>query len=273
MKPSNKQSERGAPRRIAILGVPISVLDMGRALASVGALIAAGGRGRYVCACDVHSLMRARQDESHLAALAGASMVTPDGQPLVWTARMRGETGMARVAGPDLLPALCEHGLKHGWRHYFYGGAEGVADELGKRLSERFPGLKVAGCESPPFRPMNAHQRAEAITRINASRADIVWVGLGCPKQELWMSRHAKDLNGLAVGVGAAFDFHAGRVRRAPAWIQRAGLEWAHRLISEPGRLWRRYVLIAPRYALLAASETLMQALGRWRGHGRLSAR
>ena len=261
-----KSLESQIPNRVPILGVPVSAVDMARAAETVAGLIAAGGRGRYVCACDVHSLMRARDDEAHMAALAGARMVTPDGQPLVWAARLRGIAAMARVAGPDLLPELCARGLKQGWRHYFYGGAEGVPEDLAKRLTARFPGLKVAGCESPPFGDMNARARREAIARINASGADIVWVGLGCPKQELWMAKHAGSLDAVAIGIGAAFDFHVGRVKRAPGWMQRFGLEWAHRLAAEPGRLWRRYVLIAPRFALLALYETAALAMGRWRG-------
>lgn len=249
------------PNAIAILGVPVSAISMAGAIATIKRWIGAG-RPRYVCVCDVHSIMRAQGDQAHMAAMVNADMVTPDGQPLVWTGRLRGESGMERVCGPDLLPKICEHSVREGWRHYFYGGAEGVAEKLARELKEKFPGLRIAGTECPPFRPQTAREKRGAIARINAAEADIVWVGLGCPKQEIWMHENCQELRaGVMIGVGAAFDFHTGRVKRAPVWMRARGLEWLHRLVSEPRRLWRRYLWLAPRFAIRSLFETALYNL------------
>jgi N-acetylglucosaminyldiphosphoundecaprenol N-acetyl-beta-D-mannosaminyltransferase len=247
---------------VEILGVPVSVVDRPRVHAALAEWIAqrrAGGTvSRYVCACDVHSVMRANDDAPHMRALRGADMVLADGTPLVWVARLRGERDLARVPGPDLLAAVCERSEDEGWSHYFYGGAEGVAGKLAERLARHYPGLNIAGTWCPPFRAQTPDELEADIDRINASGADIVWIGLGCPKQEIWMLENHPRLQGrVLIGVGAAFDFHAGRIERAPKWMRDRGLEWLHRLASEPRRLWRRYLVLAPRFVVLSLAETI----------------
>lgn len=242
---------------VEILGVPISRITPTSALAAIEGWVDAKA-GAYVCACDVHSLMRARSDPTHLAALRGAALVTPDGQPVVWSARARGIADMSRVCGPDLLPLVCRT-LAGKTRHYFLGGATGVAEQLAAKLKRDIPTLDVVGTESPPYREPTADERAATIERIKRSGANIVWIGLGCPKQERWMLDHHDRLPGVVlVGVGAAFDFHTERVRRAPPWMRDNGLEWLHRLVSEPRRLWQRYLVLAPRFAVASAIETML---------------
>jgi N-acetylglucosaminyldiphosphoundecaprenol N-acetyl-beta-D-mannosaminyltransferase len=176
-------------------------------------------------------------------------MVTPDGMPLVWLSRLWGNPSVQRVCGPDLLPACCARGVRTGLRHFFYGAAEGVAGRLAERLRSRFPGLAVVGTYSPPYRPLTAAEDEEVVQRINDAEPDIVWVGLSTPKQERWMAAHVGRLSApVLLGVGAAFDIHAGLVPRAPGWIQRTGLEWLFRLGAEPRRLWRRYLINNPAF-------------------------
>jgi N-acetylglucosaminyldiphosphoundecaprenol N-acetyl-beta-D-mannosaminyltransferase len=185
-------------------------------------------------------------------------MVVPDGMPLVWLSRLAGHRETGRVCGPDLMVALCGRAEAAAYSHFFYGGAPGIAEKLAANLTHLFPGLKVAGCHSPPYRPLTATEDKEIIRSIDQSKADIVWVGLSTPKQEKWMAAHVGRLRApVLLGVGAAFDFHAGMVRRAPVWMQRAGLEWLFRLLSEPRRLWRRYLVMAPKFIFLAAGQKL----------------
>ena len=245
------------PATANILGVPVSVIDMDGALARIDAWIAARRPG-YVCFRDVHGVMLARKDGDLRAAHEAAGMVAPDGMPLVWLSHMMGHRETGRVCGPDFMPALCARSLAPGYRHFFYGGAPGVADRRAENLAARFPGLGVAGTYSPPYRPLTADEDAEIIRMIDASGADIVWVGLSTPKQEKWMMAHAGRIAApVLLGVGAAFDFHAGTVRRGPPWMQRAGLEWLYRLASEPRRLWWRYLVLAPAFLILAAGQML----------------
>jgi N-acetylglucosaminyldiphosphoundecaprenol N-acetyl-beta-D-mannosaminyltransferase len=245
------------PPRAQVLGVPISVVDMETAMATI-ALWIRQKKTRYVCAPDVYNVVRAQDDPKHMAALQSADLVIPDGTPLTWVMRLRGEKIRERVCGPDLMLAVCRQSAAEGWRHYFYGGADGVASELAHNLKQRFPGLQVAGLDCPPFRPLSETEVSATIEMINAAKPDIVWVGLGCPKQELWMAENRGRIEGaVLLGVGAAFDFHTGRVRRAPAWMQTHGLEWLYRLAAEPGRLWRRYLVSAPRFCLASLAETI----------------
>lgn len=253
-----------ADRRVEILGVPVSKVDRRSAVAKIAGWVSERrsaqrpGVAHYVCACDVHSVMRAQSDGAHMRALRTADMIVPDGAPLAWVSWLRGEREVGRVPGPDLLTAVCERSLAEGWTHYFYGGAPGVAGKLAKDLADRYDGLNVAGSECPPFRAMSADEVAGDIERINASGADIVWIGLGCPKQEIWMlENHARLQGRVVIGVGAAFDFHTGRIERAPAWMRERGLEWLHRLASEPRRLWRRYLVLAPKFVAMSLAETV----------------
>ena len=247
-------SELSPPSRFTVLGVPISAVNMTRAVDQIGGWIK-GGEPRYVCAIDVHNVMRAQDMPQHMQALLGSAMNTPDGQPVATLGRLLGHD-VSRVCGPDLLSAVCERSIEEGWRHYFYGGADGVAEDLVVRLGERYPGLIVAGIDCPPFRALSADEKQAAVDRIRDARADIVWVGLGCPKQELWMQEHVSKLgHGVLIGIGAAFDFHTERVHRAPPWMRNNGLEWLHRLASEPRRLWRRYLVLAPKFVGRCVAE------------------
>jgi N-acetylglucosaminyldiphosphoundecaprenol N-acetyl-beta-D-mannosaminyltransferase len=242
---------------VQILGVPVSRITMQAALATIDAWLTRR-ESHYICACDVHSLMRAHADPEHLTALKSASMITPDGQPVVWTARSRGIVDIERVCGPDLLPALCAESVTKGWSHYFYGGAEGVASDLERHLTREFPGLRIAGVDSPPFRPLTPAEQDETLARIRAAMPNILWVGLGCPKQEKWMLAQQSKLPGIVmIGIGAAFDFHTKRIERAPIWMRKNGLEWLHRLWSEPRRLWRRYLVLAPQFVVASVAETV----------------
>lgn len=240
-----------------ILGLRVSAVDIPQALATIDGWIARR-EPRYACVSNVHSVMESWDDPDLRRIHNEAGLVTPDGMPLVWISRLRGQHHVRRVYGPDLMLALCAHGLERGYRHYFYGGAEGVAGDLAHRLRERFPGLIVAGGETPPFRPLTPDEDAAAVARINAARPDVVWVGLGMPKQERWMHAHVGRIEAPAlIGVGAAFDFHTGRKPQAPAWMQRTGLEWAFRLATEPRRLAGRYLRHNPRFVGLALLELM----------------
>ena len=187
--------------------------------------------------------VRESKRDSELLAIHNASgLTTPDGMPMVWAGRRAGATWMSRVYGPDLMLSVLERAAQRGWTSYLYGGNEGVPDLLSARLIERFPQLKVVGTYSPPFRALTPDEDEEIVARINESSADLVWVGLSTPKQERWMAAHVGRVTAPAlIGVGAAFDFHAGLVPQAPSWMQRRGLEWLYRLGKEPRRLWKRY--------------------------------
>jgi N-acetylglucosaminyldiphosphoundecaprenol N-acetyl-beta-D-mannosaminyltransferase len=238
-----------------ILGTPIAITDLAGATAHLLQRVAAR-EGGYVCLRDVHGIMLARRDPELRAIHRDAAMNLPDGMPLVHVARWRGHRAIGRVAGTDLVEALADAGRGTALRHYFYGGKPGVAEHMASALARRFPALIIAGCASPPFGEVDDATMKQALAAIVAARADIVWVGLSTPKQERWMHRHHRALPGtMLIGVGAAFDFVTGEVRRAPRWMQRATLEWLHRLLSEPGRLWRRYLLLAPRFAWLILTE------------------
>jgi N-acetylglucosaminyldiphosphoundecaprenol N-acetyl-beta-D-mannosaminyltransferase len=242
-------------QRLNILGVPVSAIDMRRAVEIVEGWIEKR-QTHYVCVTGVHGVMESQRDERLLRAHAGAGLVTPDGMPLLWLGRLRGFKQMDRVYGPDLMLRLCERSLARGYRHYFYGGAEGVPERLSARLCERFPGIHIVGTYSPPFRPLTSEEDDDVARRINAARPDIVWVGLGTPKQERWMEAHRDQLEAAAlIGVGAAFDFHAGLKRQAPRWMQRSGLEWLFRLANEPRRLWRRYLVNNTWFVTLVLAE------------------
>lgn len=249
--------------RVDVLGVGISVVDMPLALDTMERWIAER-RANYVCLRDVHGIMACRDDPVLLEIHRAAGLVAPDGMPLVWLGRLKGYRRMRRVCGPDLMPALCARSLTRGYRHFLYGGAPGVAERLAGALGARFPGLRIVGVLSPPFRPLSEEEDARVVREINESGADIVWVGLGSPKQEHWMAAHLGRLSApVMLGVGAAFDFHAGTVRRAPLWMQRGGLEWLHRLAAEPRRLWRRYLVVAPKFLILIGLHLLGVRPGR----------
>ena len=252
--------------RVDVLGVGISAIDPDAALAEITRWIVEG-REHYVCVTGVHGVMEAQRDPELLRIHNDSGLTTPDGMPMVWAARFAGCRNVQRVYGPDLMLAVCERAAQSGWGCYLYGSTDDVLDQLGCNLTDRFPGLRIVGSYAPPFRDLTTEEDAAVVDDIASSGAQIVWVGLSTPKQERWMAAHVGRLGvPVVVGVGAAFDFHAGRVRQAPRWMQRSGLEWLFRLLSEPRRLWRRYAVNNPRFVMAilrnrphvrAASETV----------------
>jgi N-acetylglucosaminyldiphosphoundecaprenol N-acetyl-beta-D-mannosaminyltransferase len=245
-----------------VLGVPVSSVTMTDAVARIAGWIDKGRRA-YVCVTGVHGIMECRRDPALRGIHARADMVTPDGMPLVWLLRLSGDRHIERVYGPDLMRAVTAMSIARGYRHFYYGGAESVAERLVSVLRGTHPALNVAGTLCPPFRPLTTDEDRAQVDAINAARPDIVWVGLSTPKQERWMADHLGRIEApVLIGVGAAFDFLAGTKRQAPRWIQRNGLEWLFRLCSEPRRLWRRYAYIVPGFLLLAGREFGRRALG-----------
>lgn len=249
-------SENSAPgpESESLLGVQIGALNMDRALAWIVRWVAER-QPRYVCVAAAHSLMDCRRDPELRAIFNDAAAVTPDGMPLVWYLRLKGHRHVSRVYGPDLMLALCEHGQTKGLRHFFYGGTAEKLGRLGQRLQERYPSLEIAGTFAPPFRPLNEDEELELQEAVRETRPDVLWVGIGSPKQERWMAEHVGKLDvPVMIGVGAAFDIHAGAKPQAPRWMQRVGMEWFFRLLTEPGRAWRRYRSY-PLFALLLLAE------------------
>jgi N-acetylglucosaminyldiphosphoundecaprenol N-acetyl-beta-D-mannosaminyltransferase len=232
-----------------LLGIPLALTDYERTLAWIDAAVESQTRG-YICVAAVHTVMASRDDPELCAAVERASFTVPDGQPLVWALNALGHRLPTRVYGPELMDRACARAARSGLRFYLYGGRnQGALAELARRLRLRHPGLKIVGGHCPPFRPLTAAEDDAVIDEVNRSGADVVWVGIGVPKQEKWMARMRHRLDApVLVGVGAAFDFHAGLVPQAPDALQRLGLEWAFRLIQEPRRLWRRYLRYNPRF-------------------------
>jgi N-acetylglucosaminyldiphosphoundecaprenol N-acetyl-beta-D-mannosaminyltransferase len=247
--------------RVDILGVGISPIDLDDAVATIERWISEGSRN-YVCVTGVHGVMEGRRDQRLRRVHNDAGMVTPDGMPLVWFSRLCGERRTDRVCGPDLMRKMTAVSSLRGYRQFYYGGAEGVADKLKQALITAHPKLDVVGTLCPPFRELTPEEDRAVVAEINAARPDIVWVGLSTPRQEYWMARHLGRIEApVIVGVGAAFDFLAGTKLQAPPWMQRSGLEWLFRLCSEPHRLWRRYAYIVPGFLLLAAGAVVRQAI------------
>lgn len=226
----------------SVLGAPIDSVTWADALARLSAW-AANHESRYVCICNVHSVVTASQDAEFGRVVNEADMATPDGAPVAWMLRILGNSNQQRINGPDLMWRYCEQAQYRDESIFFYGSTEETLAALKLKLLAAFPTLKIAGAISPPFRVLTADEDAAIVEQINASGAGVVWVSLGCPKQEFWMAAHRGRVNAVMVGVGAAFDYHAGTIKRAPLWMQNAGLEWLHRLLSEPRRLWKRYLV------------------------------
>ncbi|MHC5004393.1 MAG: WecB/TagA/CpsF family glycosyltransferase [Planctomycetota bacterium] len=250
------------PGRTLVAGVPIDNVDYGMTVDRMAERIATGRSG-YVCVCPVHSIVEARWSPDHLRALRGAAMNVADGMPVVWAQKLFGHRGASRVYGPTLMLEALARAEREGWRVGLLGGRPDRVGELVRRLRERFPGLKIAATICPPFRPMTASEDEALVRQIAEARIDLLWVGLGCPKQERWMHEHAARVDAVMVGVGAAFDFHAGAVAQAPPALQRLGLEWAFRLACEPRRLFKRYATTNPAYVALIARQALSWLRGR----------
>ena len=236
-----------SPTSFDVLGVPISNVTMARA----SAILEEWSKdevGRFVCVRDVASLMAIAEDPEISALHHDAAMIVPDGMPLVYLGRRRG-LGVERVCGPDLFEEMIRLSPENGLRHFLFGGKDGVAEKLADTMRARFPGALIVGCATPPFRPMSDDETAEIHRQIRDSGADIVWVGLSSPKQDVWMWRNYRALPQTLIGVGAAFDFHSGEIKRAPVWMQKSGLEWAYRIAQEPRRLLRRYIVNGTKFA------------------------
>ncbi len=245
-------------KTISVLDSPIDVLTWSDALKKLKAWSSARD-SRVVCICNVHSVVTARDDPSFKAAIDSADMATSDGAPVAWLMRRLGAVAQERINGPDLMWKFCDlanHDAGSG-SIFLYGGAPETLEILIKRLNEKFPSLKIAGAYSPPFRSLSQDEDEDIVRRINESGAGVVWVSLGCPKQEKWMAAHRGRVQAVMVGVGAAFDYHAGTISRAPLWMQNAGLEWLHRLASEPRRLWRRYLITNTLFLIYATRQLL----------------
>ncbi len=243
--------------KIDLLDVKLNVLTLEQAIEEMEAAITRRERG-YVSTCPVYTVMLGHERPDVRSALNHATWATADGVPVAWAQRWLGGRGAGRVYGPDLMRGLCARSAERGFSQFLLGGGPGVAEQLAETLTSTYPGLPIAGLACPPFRAPTAAEEESLIEQINASRADIVWVGLGSPKQDLWMERMRPRLEApLLVGVGAAFDFLTGRVAQAPTWMQRSGLEWAFRLATEPRRLWRRYVIYNPKFLAALAGQIL----------------
>jgi N-acetylglucosaminyldiphosphoundecaprenol N-acetyl-beta-D-mannosaminyltransferase len=246
----------GAPARPAsgeLLGVPLALANYAGVLEWIDAAVAARS-SEYVCVAATHTVVACGEDPELRAAVLGASMTVPDGQPLVWALRAlgRGDGLDGRVYGPELMARACERGARTGLRMFLYGGRnQGALVQLTANLRARYPGVQIVGGYVPPFRPLTEAEEDAVTAEIERCGADVVWVGIGVPKQEKWMAHMRPRLAApVLIGVGAAFDFHAGLVAQAPGWIQSAGLEWAYRLAREPRRLWRRYLRYNPRFVI-----------------------
>ncbi|MEA2737291.1 MAG: N-acetylglucosaminyldiphosphoundecaprenol N-acetyl-beta-D-mannosaminyltransferase [Acetobacteraceae bacterium] len=228
--------------RRPVLGIPVDVLDWSEALDRIFHW-AHCNESKIVCVCDVNSITQALRNPAHREAIASADMVTPDGAPVAWLLRRKGYRDQGRISGPDLMLACCRRATEEGTPMLFYGSTPGTLLKLEQRLRTTFPGIKIVQSISPPFRTLSAEEDAAMVDRINASGAQIIWVGLGCPKQEVWLRSHKDRIRGVMAGVGAALDFHAGVVKRAPPWMQHHGLEWCYRILQDPRRLAKRYLV------------------------------
>jgi N-acetylglucosaminyldiphosphoundecaprenol N-acetyl-beta-D-mannosaminyltransferase len=232
--------------RVNVLGVGIHAVDSQSATSSINTVIREGRKG-YVCLTGVHGIMEARRDPGLKLIFAKALLVAPDGMPTVWIGRLQGFGSIRRVFGPDLMIDIISGTEFRTCTHFLCGGEPGVAEKLRENLLQQFPWIRIVGVHSPPFRPMTDAEESELIARVQSSRPDIIWVGLSTPKQERFMERYLPVLDTkLMIGVGAAFLFHTGALQDSPDWVKHAGLQWLHRLLQEPSRLWKRYLLNNP---------------------------
>jgi len=238
----------------AVLGTFVDALDWDEVLARIGSW-AASRESRYVCISNAHSVVTASRDSKFQSVLSQADLVMADGAPVAWMLRRLGFPMQQRINGPDLMWRYCEEASHSGQLIYLFGSTPETMGRLTARLVAAFPGLRIGGAWSPPFRPLTMQEDAQCVTAINASGAHMVFVSLGCPKQEHWMAEHRGQIHAVMIGVGAAFDFHSGAIPRAPRWMQDVGLEWMHRLISEPWRLWKRYLITNTVFVLKAALQ------------------
>ncbi|WP_263356191.1 WecB/TagA/CpsF family glycosyltransferase [Acidicapsa ligni] len=240
-----------------VLGIDVDAIDMQGALGRV-ATVLQGSRKGYVCVAGVHGVMEAQRNSQLLEVYSASEMTIPDGMPLVWVGRMQGHAKMQRVTGPDLMLEIFRRSEFAHVTHFIYGGDEGIAEELRDKLKERFPWVKIVGTYTPPFRELSDSEQKQFVSTIKELKPDIIWVGISCPKQEIFMARYLPMLETkLMFGVGAAFDYHTGRIRDCAEWVKSAGLQWLHRLVQDPKRLWWRYLRNNPRFVLLIGLQIL----------------
>lgn len=249
-----------ARHRAPVISTHVDVLGWDEAIRRISAWGHAR-ESRYVCFSNVHSAVTAAFDTRFSQAVNASDLCTSDGAPITWMLRQLGASDQPRLNGPDLMWRYLAHEADKGGKVYFYGSSASTLKLLKARVESVFPGLEVVGTHAPPFRPATAAEDEEDVQRINASGAQVVFVGLGCPKQELWMAAHRDRIQAVMVGVGAAFDFHAGIKERAPLYLQRYGLEWAYRLIQEPRRLWRRYLFTNVPFLFMGGAQWLSSRL------------
>jgi N-acetylglucosaminyldiphosphoundecaprenol N-acetyl-beta-D-mannosaminyltransferase len=251
-----------AHETVSVLGVPLGLIDYEGTMDWIDAAIA-GRHREYVCAVSVHGLVACQDDAALRDAVLSSSLAVPDGQPLVWAINALGHDLDARVYGPELMERYCARAARTGTRMYLYGGRnQGALVQLALNLRRRHPGLKIVGGYSPPYRPLSDEEQEAIATEIDRSGADVVWVGIGVPKQEKWMAHMRPRLRApVLIGVGAAFDFHAGLIPQAPDWVQSAGLEWAYRMAHEPRRLFPRYARCIPRFLMGFARQYMRHRL------------
>ncbi|MBB3938919.1 N-acetylglucosaminyldiphosphoundecaprenol N-acetyl-beta-D-mannosaminyltransferase [Novosphingobium fluoreni] len=251
---------RSVPDTFNLFGVDVSITSSEQVCELIESWACYDGEAHSVAFPDTHALVKAHDNDQMCAALADADVVCPDGHPIAFLGRWLKGVPANRTCGPDTMLALCRRSPKSGLRHYFYGAGPGVAEKLADEFKRLFPGIKIVGAESPPMRPLTPEEDAVAMDRILKSRPNVLWVGLGAPKQEIWMLNHKKHLPGVTLlAVGAAFDFHSGRIKRAPSWMRRIGMEWIYRAGSEPKRLGSRYLKVIPRFMFLASREIFVR--------------
>jgi N-acetylglucosaminyldiphosphoundecaprenol N-acetyl-beta-D-mannosaminyltransferase len=253
--------DQGARGSFDVLGVRVNAIQIPEVVRILRQWIVRRDRGRYVAVTGMHGVVEAQHNSRFKEILNAADLTVPDGMPLVWLGRLRGFLLERRVYGPELMLALCADGAKTGVRHFFYGATPSTLESLAAALTHLSPNLEIAGMISPPFRTVTAAEDREFVSQINAARADVLWIGLSTPKQERWMFDHRDRVDvPVMIGVGAAFDIHAGRTKQAPVWMREHGLEWLFRLVHEPRRLWRRYLVYGSEFVFLVVRDYLRSA-------------
>lgn len=259
MTNSKNPAAHDNPNRVSILGVGVHALNPALALALIESRVRSGKKG-YVCVTGVHGIMEAQSDPAFKTILNESFLTTPDGMPTVWIGQSQGHTQMKRVYGPDLMLSVCQASVTSGFTHFLYGGQEGVAELLKKTLEAKFPGIRVVGTYTPPFRPLSADEQTSLAAEFSRSKPDYVWVGLSTPKQERFMSEYLPKLETKVMfGVGAAFDILTGRIQDAPAWVKRIGMQWFHRMLQDPKRLAPRYLSVNPRFVATYLASRLFK--------------
>ena len=242
--------------RVRVVSLLTDVLDHASAVERVADLVRKK-EGGYICFSTVHMVMESHDSDEFAAKVNAADMLVPDGMPIVWMQKLQGKRHASRIRANDLMTSLCAYAERHRLKVGFYGGTRDVIDAIGTRANRDFPDLMIVYAFSPPFRSLTADEDQNITAEIRNADPDILFMGLGCPKQENWMAAHRHDLRSVMLGVGASFDFFAGNVKESPEWIGRLGLEWLFRLAQEPKRLWRRYLILNPRFLALAAMQLL----------------